>query len=128
MSIGQRIKKVIKNYDLSQENFATKIGVTRQRIGNIVNDKNQPNAELLAEICEKFESINARWLLTGKGYMFEYGYEANKVQEEIPVYKKDEISVLKSALEDCRKEKERAWEMVNWLQGQVDELKKKEAS
>ncbi|MFW6020357.1 MAG: helix-turn-helix transcriptional regulator, partial [Bacteroidales bacterium] len=82
-------------HDLKQEDFANKIGVTRQRIGNIVNDKNQPNSELLSQICIQYKEINARWLLTGHGDMFNYTYNKDVVNEDQAEYKNYKLEQLK---------------------------------
>jgi transcriptional regulator with XRE-family HTH domain len=64
MSIGQRIKKIINEYDLTQEEIASKINTTRQRIGNVINGKNQPNSALLSNLCKAYKVSNCYGVVT----------------------------------------------------------------
>ena len=71
MLIGQRIKELIKQEDLTQDAFSLKTGVTRQTINNAVNGKNEPSGEVLSKILIAFPNLNARWLITGEGFIYD---------------------------------------------------------
>lgn len=55
MLIGTKIKGIRKEYDLSQEQFAEKYGVTRQTVSNWENNKHYPDMEILKRISDDFE-------------------------------------------------------------------------
>jgi transcriptional regulator with XRE-family HTH domain len=71
MSIGQRIKQLIKAEDLTQDSLALKTGITRQTINHAVKGKHAPSGEALSKIVSALPKLNARWLLTGDGNMYE---------------------------------------------------------
>ena len=52
-------------YSLSKE-----LGTSEAVISNIRKGKNPPNIQLVQALLNKYEVVNASWLLTGKGSMF----------------------------------------------------------
>lgn len=52
-------------YSLSRE-----LGTSEAVISNIRKGKNPPNIQLIHTLLNKYEAINATWLLTGRGQMF----------------------------------------------------------
>lgn len=51
--LGERIKKVMKERDVTQKMLADKIGITQSKISNYVNGKNFPPVDVLASIAEE---------------------------------------------------------------------------
>ncbi len=49
--IGNRIRKYRKESDLTQEQLAEKIGVTKSRVSNWEQGINRPDADILGAIC-----------------------------------------------------------------------------
>ncbi len=84
MTLGERVNKVKKHYDLSQDDLSLKADVTRQTISNIIKGKNIPSSEVLGQIIKAFPDINARWLATGEGAMF-----INAADNQINTYGKN---------------------------------------
>ena len=54
MSLGDKIREVRKNNDLTQEQFAQKFHVTRQTVSNWENEKNNPDLSSLKMISEEY--------------------------------------------------------------------------
>ncbi|MDA3973665.1 DUF3955 domain-containing protein [Enterococcus thailandicus] len=54
MEFGQKIKEIRKQNELTQEQFAQKLNVTRQAVSNWENDRNLPDLEMLIIIAELF--------------------------------------------------------------------------
>lgn len=50
MDFGKKLKKERENFNLSQLEFAKKIGVSRSAVGNYETDRNMPSAETLDKI------------------------------------------------------------------------------
>ena len=50
--IGERIKLYRENRNLSQKDFAEKIGVSNSRVSNWEQGINRPDVDLLKKICE----------------------------------------------------------------------------
>lgn len=64
-----RIKKIRKELDLTQQEFADRIGVKRGGIANYEIGRNEPTDSVISLICREF-NVNEDWLRTGEGEMF----------------------------------------------------------
>lgn len=64
-----RIKKIRKELDLTQQEFADRIGIARGNIAAYEVGKNAPSDSVISLICREF-SVNENWLRTGEGDMF----------------------------------------------------------
>lgn len=69
MNIGDRIKKVRKSLDLTQEAFAARIGSVQNTITGYESGRRNPSAPVLSLICKEF-NVNEEWLRNGTGEMF----------------------------------------------------------
>lgn len=65
----ERIKKIRKELDLTQQEFADKIGVKRGAIANYEVGRNEPTDSVVSLICREF-NIREEWLRNGTGEMF----------------------------------------------------------
>ena len=66
--MNERIKKVRKSLELTQQEFAERIGMKRNSIALIENGRNTSDQTVFA-ICREF-NVNEEWLRTGAGEMF----------------------------------------------------------
>lgn len=64
-----RIKKIRKELDLTQQEFADRIGIARGNIAAYEVGKNAPSDSVISLICREF-NVNENWLRTGEGDMF----------------------------------------------------------
>ena len=69
MILGERIKKVRKSLDLTQQKFADQIGTTQNNIASYEIGRREPSAAAVNNICKTF-NISETWLRTGEGEMF----------------------------------------------------------
>lgn len=69
MKICQKIKEIRKKINISQAEFADKIGVKQKTISFWEVERSEPRIENLVTICNNF-NINPRWLLLDDGEMF----------------------------------------------------------
>lgn len=67
--MNERIKQIRKYLDLTQQEFADKIGISRGNIGAYEVGKNAPSDAVISLICTKF-NVNEEWLRNGTGDMF----------------------------------------------------------
>ena len=65
MNLGERIFELRKASDLSQEEVADKLNVTRQTVSKWENNKSTPDFDKIVPLCELF-GIGAEELITGK--------------------------------------------------------------
>lgn len=71
--LNERLKKLRKSLDLTQQEFADKIGIARGNIGAYEVGKNVPSDAVISLICKTDFSrgrVNEKWLRTGEGDMF----------------------------------------------------------
>lgn len=65
----ERIKKIRKELDLTQQEFADRIGIARGNVGAYEVGKNAPSDAVISLICREF-NVNEDWLRDGIGDMF----------------------------------------------------------
>lgn len=66
--MNERIKKIRKEYDLTQAEFARKIGTSQNVFANYEIGRRKPSNSVINNICKTFD-INEEWLRTGNGKM-----------------------------------------------------------
>lgn len=64
-----RIKKIRKELDLTQQKFADRIGTTQNVLANWESGRRNPSSSVVNNICKTF-NVNEDWLRTGIGSMF----------------------------------------------------------
>ena len=67
--MNERLKKLRKTLDMTQQEFADRIGTKRNTIAKYETDTNVPSAAVISLICREF-NVNEEWLREGKGEMF----------------------------------------------------------
>jgi transcriptional regulator with XRE-family HTH domain len=64
-AVGRRIRE-IRGFDMTQEEFAERIGISQNYLSTMERGKVEIGAEILLRISQEFEK-SLEWLLTGKG-------------------------------------------------------------
>lgn len=64
-----RLKQVRKNLELTQQEFAQKIGTSQNVLANYEIGRRNPSNSVINNICKTF-NVNEEWLRTGNGEMF----------------------------------------------------------
>jgi len=67
--MNERIKKLRKVLDLTQQEFGDRIGIKRNTLANYEIGRNEPIDAVIALICREF-NVNEKWLRNGTGEMF----------------------------------------------------------
>lgn len=67
--MNERIRQIRKALDLTQQEFADRIGLKRNSIANYEIGRNVPIDAVIISICREF-NVNETWLRTGEGEMF----------------------------------------------------------
>lgn len=104
--MNERLKKLRKELDMTQQEFAEGIGIKRNTMATYESGRNEPIDAVISLICTKY-NVNENWLRTGEGEMFvEMSYDDEIAQfvgqvmgEEDDSFKKRLISGL-AALDD----------------------------
>ena len=112
--MGDRLKQLRKALNLTQQEFADRIGISHGNIGAYEVGKNALSDAVVSLICKEF-SVNEEWLRTGEGDMFlpvEQDTDIEKLarllaREENSSFKKQFVSMFVSELESLSDEQ---WE------------------
>lgn len=67
--MNNRLKKIRKALDLTQAEFAERIGSTQSTITGYESGRRSPSLPVIAAICKEF-NVNREWLVNGAGEMF----------------------------------------------------------
>lgn len=120
--MNDRLKKLRKALDLTQQEFADRIGIARGNIGAYEVGKNAPSDAVISLICKTF-NVNEEWLRNGTGEMFIEqtpdeeiaAFVGNLLKDEEDSFKRRLISGL-AALDDT------GWEVLEKF---LDSIQKK---
>lgn len=66
--MNTRIGEVRKSLGLNQQEFASRIGLTRNYVSLIETGGRTPSERTVSDICREF-NVNEKWLRTGEGSM-----------------------------------------------------------
>lgn len=67
--MNTRIKALRNALNLTQEEFANRLGIKRNTVGNYETGNRIPSKQTITSICREY-SVNEMWLREGKGEMF----------------------------------------------------------
>lgn len=119
--IGERLNKLIKKHDLTQRDFATRVGVTEQSIGNYISNRRTPPVDVLLRMKQEFQ-FSLDWLLAGEEKQERVFQESPAVYQRAKPLEQDHamISFLKEQIQEKDlqlKEKDtqikRLWTLIN---------------
>lgn len=97
--MNERIKKLRKALDLTQQQFADKIKVKRNTVATYEMGRSEPSDSAISLICREF-NVNEDWLRTGEGEMFEQLTDQQKVMKYTAMLLKDKDSVMATAIKN----------------------------
>ncbi|MEA4927849.1 MAG: helix-turn-helix transcriptional regulator [Candidatus Limiplasma sp.] len=66
--LGERVKDVRKALDLTQSQFAERLGIKQNTIAQIEMGRRSPSEQLMLSICREY-GISYDWLVNGVGEM-----------------------------------------------------------
>lgn len=69
MTENERVKILRKELNLTQDDFGSRIGVTKASISNIEKGQRNLTDHMFKSICREF-NVNPDWLRTGEGDIF----------------------------------------------------------
>jgi len=79
-TIGQRFELFLKEKNISNGEAAEMFGISKQQISSWRTGKTNITTAFLPVLVSTFKDLNARWLLTGEGSMFETDSQVSKRQ------------------------------------------------
>lgn len=93
----ERLKKLRKTLDLTQQEFADKIGIKRNTFATYESGRNEPIDAVISLICREF-NVSEEWLRTGKGEMFIQLSRNEEIAEFVGQLMSDEDDSFKKRL------------------------------
>ena len=83
-NINIRLKKLRKEFCLTQQEFADRIDISRGNIASYEVGKNAPSNAVISLICREF-NVNKNWLQTGNGDMFSVNTRLKELRQALNV-------------------------------------------
>lgn len=96
--MNERLKKLRKTLDLTQQKFADRLGVKRNTVGQWECGINAITDQVVFSICREFD-VNEEWLRTGEGEMFEQMTEQQKLLKYTGMLLKNKDSAIVNAIQ-----------------------------
>ena len=93
-----RLKKLRKELDLTQQAFADKIGMKQNTIAQYEMGRTTPSDAIIFSICREF-GVDDNWLRTGEGEMFEELTNQQKILKYTALLLKDKDSAVANAIQ-----------------------------
>lgn len=93
-----RLKKLRKELDLTQQAFADKIGMKQNTIAQYEMGRTTPSDAIIFSICREF-GVNEKWLRSGEGEMFEELTNQQKILKYTALLLKDKDSAVADAIQ-----------------------------
>lgn len=110
--MNERLKELRKYLNMSQKEFAQKLGITDSGLSKLENEKRNLTEQTIISICREF-NVNRAWLVEGIGDMFSNLPET--IIDELALQydlSENEKSLVKRF---CKLSKEQRTIIMNWL-------------
>ena len=94
-NILSRIKKIIEENNLSNSEFAEKIGIPKSSVTHLLSERNNPSLDIIIKISEAFEDISTDYLIFGLENQAE-----STVQDPNTLFSELEDSISEDSVKD----------------------------
>lgn len=125
MTIGERVKELRKQVNLTQQAFADRLNLKRNTVGSYEVNVVEPSDRTISDICREF-NVNETWLRTGEGEMFNQITRSEKITSFLTEITEDECDDFKRRFVEMLAELEpEDWKL---LERMAEKLQKKEGN
>lgn len=125
MTIGERVKELRKQVNLTQQAFADRLNLKRNTVGSYEVNVVEPSDRTISDICREF-NVNETWLRTGEGEMFNQITRSEKITAFLTDITADEGDDFKRRFVEMLAELEpEDWKL---LERMAEKLQKKEGN
>lgn len=97
ITLRERIAFVRKTLKMNQDDFAKKIGLTKNYISLVETGGRVPSERTILDICREF-NVNEYWLRTGDGEMFRKKSRSEEIMEYAAKVAGGELDEFQTAL------------------------------
>lgn len=99
MTLGERIKKIRKDKNETQQQFADRLDLKRNTIGNYEVDIIVPSERTIKAICTAY-NVNPEWLINEIGEPYKEISEKEKINDFVATITSDESASFQRAMLD----------------------------
>lgn len=93
-----RLQYIVKNEGLTNNRFATEIGISPAAVTHIISGRNNPSLEIISKIAARYPNYSLRWLILGELPILSSEAENTpKNPEESPIVSQQELTPLTTA-------------------------------
>lgn len=112
MEIGDRVRQIRNDQELTQEEFAARIGIKRPSVASIETNVREPSNPVVTMICREF-GVNETWLRTGEGEPYIQRAKMEKIELMFKqVSRDDDESVRKQIIATLAEYTPEDWEIL----------------
>lgn len=79
-----RIMQIMKDADMSQQDFAAALEVSPSSLSSIFNGRTNPTSKHVSAIHRRFPKININWLMFGEGNMCDDTAASEEPERDLP--------------------------------------------
>lgn len=120
--MNERVKYIRKALHMTQDEFATQIGLSRNFIAQVENGAKNPSERTISDICREFD-VNEEWLRNGTGEMFVQKSKDEQIAEMLAdIQKEGDASFKHRLISALTRLNESDWDTLEKL---IDEISSK---
>ena len=113
-TLKDRIKQIRKDNDLTQQEFATRLGVSRSGVASYENGDREPINAVISLICREFD-INEEWLRYGTGPMTRSTSREEEIETMVTNALNGNANLTKAVVQALCKRSEKELEVLEAL-------------
>lgn len=68
--MDSRLQQFLNVENMTQSEFADRIGIARASVSHILAGRNKPSIEMVQKLSESFPALNLEWFINGNGKMY----------------------------------------------------------
>lgn len=92
-TMKDRLQQFLTLEQLSPSRLSEIIGIQRSGLSHILSGRNKPGFDFIQKLLQKFPTINAEWLITGKGKMYK---DQHSPSEDLFLEPKDPVKKIET--------------------------------
>ncbi len=113
--LNKRVVEVMEHFSNSKSDFALKLGIGLPTIAHIFSGRNKPGVDILQKILLTYPTVNATWLMIGKGEM--------NITEKASIDIENELIRINSLIENLNTFNNNTSEVIAYHKLFLDELR-----
>ena len=85
--MNHRLQQFINAENLTQSQFAERLGVAKASVSHILAGRNKPGYDFIESLSRQFPNLNLEWLIGGRGRMYKITGQESQIRpenEELP--------------------------------------------